>query len=67
MKITKTASGKKKIKMSQKEWQTIGKKAGWVKKEAFVRKKKSSLNFYTKKWIKRRVRNKYVIFIYNHI
>ena len=29
MKIIKTASGKKKIKMSRKEWQSIGKKAGW--------------------------------------
>ena len=29
MKITKTASGKQTIKMSKKEWQSIGKKAGW--------------------------------------
>ena len=29
MKILKTASGKNKIKMSKKEWQGIGKKAGW--------------------------------------
>ena len=34
MKITKTASGKSKVKMSKKEWQDIGKKAGW--KEDFV-------------------------------
>ena len=32
MKIIKTASGKKTIKMSKKEWQSIGKKAGWMKK-----------------------------------
>jgi len=32
MKITKTASGKKTIKMSKKEWEAIGKKAGWTKK-----------------------------------
>ena len=32
MKIVKTASGKKTIRMSKKEWQSIGKKAGWVKK-----------------------------------
>ena len=32
MKITKTASGKNKIKMSKTEWKTIGKKAGWTKK-----------------------------------
>jgi len=32
MKITKTASGKKTIKMSESEWQSIGKKAGWIKK-----------------------------------
>jgi hypothetical protein len=32
MKLTKTASGKQKIRMSRKEWQNIGKKAGWMKK-----------------------------------
>lgn len=31
MKITRTASGKKTLKISQKEWQAIGKKAGWAK------------------------------------
>ena len=31
MKIVKTASGKQKIKMSKKEWQSIGKKSGWMK------------------------------------
>lgn len=31
MKVTKTASGKKRIKISKKEWQSIGKKAGWMK------------------------------------
>ncbi len=31
MKITKTASGKPTIKISKKEWQSIGKKAGWMK------------------------------------
>lgn len=31
MKIIKTASGKK-IKLSKKEWESIGKKAGWMKK-----------------------------------
>ena len=35
MKITKTASGKSKIKMSKKEWQSIGKKAGWMKTAGF--------------------------------
>ena len=29
MKLIKTASGKKQIKMSRKEWESIGKKAGW--------------------------------------
>ena len=29
MKLIKTANGKKKVKMSRKEWQSIGKKAGW--------------------------------------
>ena len=31
MKIIKTANGKSKVKMSQKEWQSIGKTAGWDK------------------------------------
>jgi hypothetical protein len=31
MKLVKTASGKKTIKMSKKEWQAIGKKAGWMR------------------------------------
>jgi len=31
MKLVKTASGKK-LKISKKEWQSIGKKAGWMKK-----------------------------------
>ena len=29
MKVIKTASGKKKLKLSKKEWLQIGKKAGW--------------------------------------
>jgi len=32
MKLVKTASGKQTIKMSKPEWQSIGKKAGWMKK-----------------------------------
>ncbi len=31
MKILKTASGKKTIKMSKKDWNLIGRKAGWIK------------------------------------
>lgn len=31
MKLTKTASGIKKLTLSKKEWQQIGKKAGWTK------------------------------------
>ena len=31
MKLTKTASGKQKLKISKKEWQDIGKKAGWMR------------------------------------
>ena len=30
MKLIKTASGKKQIKISKKEWERIGKQAGWV-------------------------------------
>lgn len=33
MKIIKTASGKKTIKISKKEWESIGKKAGWMQEE----------------------------------
>jgi len=32
MKLVKTASGKKTLKMSKSEWQNVGKKAGWNKK-----------------------------------
>tara|TARA_R110000824_G_scaffold148242_3_gene317856 strand:+ start:43224 stop:43625 length:402 start_codon:yes stop_codon:yes gene_type:complete len=35
MKITKTASGKSQVKMSKKEWQDLGKKAGWMKKAQY--------------------------------
>ena len=31
MKIIKTASGKQTIKMSKKEWEAFGKKAGWMR------------------------------------
>ena len=31
MKIVKTASGKRTIKISKKEWKSIGDKAGWIK------------------------------------
>jgi hypothetical protein len=33
MKITKTASGKKTIKISKSEWTSIGKQAGWMDEE----------------------------------
>jgi len=33
MKLIKTASGKKKIKISKREWKSIGKKAGWMKSD----------------------------------
>jgi len=35
MKLTKTASGKKVLKLSRKEWQTIGEKAGWLTKLSY--------------------------------
>jgi len=31
MKLTKIASGKQTINLSKSEWQSIGKKAGWMK------------------------------------
>ena len=34
MKLVKNASGKKTIKISRKEWTDLGKKAGWLSKEA---------------------------------
>jgi hypothetical protein len=36
MKLIKTASGKKTVKLSKKEWESIGKKAGWMKTSATV-------------------------------
>ena len=36
MKLHKTASGKQIIKVSRKEWQAIGKKAGWIKKSQVI-------------------------------
>lgn len=41
MKLVKTASGKKKLKISKKEWKNIGKKNGWMK-EAYHNEIKSS-------------------------
>jgi len=35
MKLTKTASGKTKIKMSREEWTRLGQKAGWLSKSAW--------------------------------
>ena len=31
MKVIKTANGKKTIKISKREWESVGKKAGWIK------------------------------------
>ena len=36
MKIIKTASGKKKIKISKSEWKSIGRKAGWEKQNPMI-------------------------------
>jgi len=44
MKIIKTASGKKTIKISKKEWTSIGKKAGWM--DAEVDASEQYLNLY---------------------
>jgi hypothetical protein len=41
MKLFKTASGKKQIKLSKKEWKDIGLKAGWIKE---AKKDKSKKN-----------------------
>ena len=35
MKIVTASNGKKKIKISKSEWETIGKKNGWMKKAQF--------------------------------
>jgi hypothetical protein len=35
MKITKTASGKRTLKISKTEWEAMGKQAGWLDKRAF--------------------------------
>ena len=34
MKIIKSASGKKQVKISKKEWESIGRKAGWMGKDS---------------------------------
>lgn len=34
MKLIKQANGKTTVKMSQSEWETMGKKAGWMKEAA---------------------------------
>jgi hypothetical protein len=34
MKVIKTASGKNRIKISKKEWTSIGKQSGWIKESA---------------------------------
>ena len=34
MKLVKTASGKQTIKISKSEWESIGKKQGWMSKKA---------------------------------
>lgn len=49
MKIFKKASGKKTIKISKREWESIGKKAGWYKKalytiERVIQEEKEFLN-----------------------
>ena len=43
MKIIKTANGNK-IKISRKEWEAIGKKAGWITQEAVGYEGNDSLN-----------------------
>jgi hypothetical protein len=40
MKLVKTASGKQAIKMSRKEWEALGKKAGWMKMAAIQDEKR---------------------------
>tara|TARA_R110000824_G_scaffold148242_3_gene317859 strand:+ start:44304 stop:44543 length:240 start_codon:yes stop_codon:yes gene_type:complete len=47
MKIVKTASGKKQIKMSKKEWQSIGKKAGWFDKKDTCEENTCNTSFST--------------------
>jgi len=44
MKIVTASNGKKKIKISKKEWEGIGKKAGWVKTANHIR-------YYLETWI----------------
>ena len=39
MKLIKTASGKQTVKMNKKEWQSIGKTAGWMKSASQVTNK----------------------------
>ena len=34
MQLIKTANGKHKVKISKSQWMSLGKKAGWINKEA---------------------------------
>ncbi len=54
MKLLKTASGKRTIKISKKEWRSIGKKAGWM-----ASYEDSPDNLKAKKWM-RQHKNEYV-------
>jgi hypothetical protein len=50
MKILKTASGKNTIKISKKEWNNIGKTAGWVKEAGIKDIANQLLNNLSKKY-----------------
>ena len=52
MKLVKTASGKTTIKMSKKEWKSIGKKAGWLNKEAIGGGGSGAASFWGKNYTK---------------
>lgn len=62
MKITKTASGTKKITMSKNEWKQIGIKAGWIG-NLEIKTSKNSSAFQQKEAFNRNYNNKGRIFM----
>jgi hypothetical protein len=51
VKLFKTTSEKKNLKMSQKEWQMIGKKAGWIKSAQSISNENSNTKIPSINWI----------------
>jgi hypothetical protein len=68
MRILKTASGKRQIKLSKSEWEQIGKKAGWMKEAEFeFNLDNSGLNAFSNYfWARNKSNRIFVIVNTNH-